>query len=83
MERFALNFQDDVFFDRFDELSAEQIRFYLDTRRMMRDWARDGHPTVRVNRKDSNWSDEDELRLLVNLGSLCEKGFILRETFGS
>jgi hypothetical protein len=84
MERFRLKYQDDVFFERYDELSDQQIRFYLDMRRAIR-MGRDPQVRCQVRQEVEEGKGKigiDDVGFIMDFELLCEKGFILRERVG-
>lgn len=81
MERFSLEFQDRVFFERYAELSDKQIRFYLDMRRASRMLS---DPQVQEEIRQRSEAGEvtigiENVDFIMDLKLLCEKGFTIRE----
>ena len=85
MERFQLEFQDAVFFERYTELSAKQIRFYLDLRRTVVE-ASDPEVKQEIQRRIQAGEGTlgiEEADLIMDFELLCDSGFIRRERMGS
>jgi hypothetical protein len=86
MERYRLEFQDGVFFERFRELSDQQIRYYLGLRQAYRRLSAD--PQERQQVAESVRAGEgkigiEEVDLVMDFELLCEKGFIWRARSGA
>jgi hypothetical protein len=84
MERYRLDFQDNVFFERYGELSDKQIRFYLDLRRaaVVGSDPQVRHDTQEMVRAGKGTIPIEEADLVMDFEMLCERGFIRRTPSG-
>lgn len=65
--------QDEVFFDRYQELSNDQVRFYLGLRKA---WIQQGGASLIVEQSGIGPEFADAMK---GVQGLCDRGFILRE----
>jgi hypothetical protein len=84
MERFKLEFQDAVFFERYEELSDKRIRYYLGLKRAARALS---DPQARQETQDLLRAGKggipiEEADLVMDFELLCARGFILRTRTG-
>jgi len=80
MERFTLQFQDGIFFDRFEELSDKQIRYYLNLRRAYQFGLDPQHrkETQEMVRAGEGTIPIEKIDLVMDFELLCERDFIRR-----
>jgi hypothetical protein len=81
MEKYTFEFDDRVFFERYEELSDKQIRFYLGLRKAAR---LASNPRVKEELLEGakGTLGIDQADLVMDLELLCDKCFIRRERIG-
>jgi hypothetical protein len=81
MEEYTFECDDRVFFERYEELSDKQIRFYLGLRKTMR-----LAYSTKVKQELLEGAKEtlgiEDADLVMDLELLCHNGFIRRERIG-
>lgn len=81
MERFRLEFRDEVFFERYVELSDKQIRYYLDLRVAAHIMGFDQQVRQEVQelvRAGEGVIGIEDAHLVMDFELLCNEGFIRR-----